>query len=323
MSKRRISHQQSARIEKKQKRYREQTETENQALTEDGLVIKRFSRHALVEAPHGNRIHCSIRPNIDSLVAGDRVIWQAEGENQGVVVSRYPRLSLLGRPDNRGQLRPVAANITQVMIVIAPKPEISWPLLDSYLVMTEYLNLHACIVLNKIDLSSDKLQQQLLEQYEHLGYNILLTSKDDKKSDKLLQNTLDNQTSVFVGQSGVGKSSLITRVLPHELSIQTAAISSRSDLGCHTTSNSCLYHIPTGGALIDSPGVREFGLWHMPITEIAKGYREFRPYLSQCKFRNCNHRDTMGCALLAAVNDNLVSRNRFENYVKISTQFAK
>ena len=126
-----------------------------------------------------------------------------------------------------------------------------------------------------------------------------------------------------MGQSGVGKSSLITRVLPLELGIQTAAISTRTDLGCHTTSNSCLYHIPTGGALIDSPGVREFGLWHMPVTEIAKGYREFRPYLSQCKFRNCNHRDTLGCALVTAVNNTLVSRNRYDNYVKISTQFAK
>lgn len=323
MSKRRISHQQSARIEKKQKNYRQPTETENNISTADGLVIKRFSRHALVESQPGTRIHCSIRPNIDSLVAGDRIIWQAEGVNQGVIVSRYPRNSVLGRPDSRGQLRPVAANITQIMIVVAPKPEISWPLLDSYLVMTEYLHLQACVVLNKVDIPCEELQHQLLQQYKPLGYDILFTSHDDKKANEYLQSALNNQTSVFVGQSGVGKSSLIAGILPLEQDIQTGAISTRTDLGTHTTSNSCLYHLPTGGALIDSPGVREFGLWHMPITEIAKGFCEFKPYISQCKFRNCNHLDTLGCALVVAVNKSLIARNRYENYVKIATQFAR
>lgn len=322
MSKRRISDQQSARIEKKQKRYRQPTETENSTTT-DGLIIRRFSRHAIVESSNGARTHCSIRPTIDSLVAGDRVVWQTEGNHQGVVVSRYPRQSVLGRPDKRGQVKPVAANISQVMIVAAAKPEISWPLLDSYLVMTEYLSLRVCIVFNKADLPCDKFRNQLIEQYEPLGYPILFTRHDDKKSYQLLQAVLDNQTSVFVGQSGVGKSSLISQILPLELNIQTAAISDHANLGKHTTSSSCLYHLPTGGALIDSPGIRELGLWHMPVQEIAKGFREFQPYLSQCKFRNCNHRDTIGCEIVAAVKNNLIARDRYENYVKISTQFAK
>ncbi len=323
MSKRRISNQQSARIEKKQKQYRQQTEKGPNASTADGLVIQRFSRHALIESLAGTRVHCSIRPHIDSLVAGDRCIWQIEGDTQGVVVSRYPRQSALGRPDKRGQIKTIAANITQVMIVVAPKPDISWALLDSYLVMAEYLQLSICIVLNKIDLPSEQIKQQLVKQYEPLGYSILLTSLHDKKTHQHLQNALSQQTSVFVGQSGVGKSSLIAGILPLEEHIQTGAISTRTDLGAHTTSSSCLYHLPMGGALIDSPGVREFGLWHMPVTEIAKGYREFKPYLSQCKFRNCNHLDTVGCALLDAVKQQAVSHYRYENFVKISMQFAK
>ena len=324
MSKRRISHQQSARIEKKQRTYRQQAETGLPVATADGLVIKRFSRHAQIEDASGARIHCSIRPTLDTLVAGDRVVWQTEGHNQGVVVSRYPRQSVLGRPDKRGQLRPIAANITQIMIVVAPKPEISWSLLDSYLVMTEYLNLRACIVLNKTDLASDTLREELLTYYSSLGYSILFTGRDQDEGYKLLQTALDNQTSVFVGQSGVGKSSLIAHVLPEESSkIQVAEISIKSELGCHTTSNSCFYHLPSGGALIDSPGVREFGLWHMPATEIAKGFPEFRPFLSKCKFRNCNHRDTLGCALLEAVKNKVIMHQRYQNYVKISTQFAK
>ena len=196
MSKRRINNQQSARIEKKQNQYRQQTDTGPNASTADGLVIKRFSRHALIEYEAGTRVHCSIRPNIDSLVAGDRCIWQTEGNGQGVVVSRYPRQSLLGRPDKRGHIKPVAANITQVMVVVAPKPEISWALLDSYLVMAEYLHLHICIVLNKIDLPCESIRQKLMEEYEHLGYSIIFTSVQDRKRDNHLQHALDGRTSV-------------------------------------------------------------------------------------------------------------------------------
>ena len=324
MSKRRINDQQSARIERKQKKFLHQAETEHNGPTEDGLVIRRYSRHVLVESLAGTPIHCSIRPNIDSLVAGDRCVWLRAGEkDQGVVVSRYPRQTVLGRPDKRNQLRPVAANISQVMIVVAPKPEISWALLDSYLVMTEFLHLQACIILNKVDLPCDTIQQQLRQEYEPLGYSILMACQNNKKTDQQLQKILDKQTSVFVGQSGVGKSSLIAGILPFETNIQTGAISARTNLGTHTTNSSHLYHLPTGGAIIDSPGVREFGLWHMPITEIAKGYREFSPYISQCKFRNCNHIDNQGCALLDAVKSNLVARHRYENYIKISMQFAK
>lgn len=318
MTKRRISNQQSARIERKQKHYRQPTEIGNLNTTADGLVIKRFGSHALIETQQATRIRCSIRPTIDSLVAGDRIVWQAEGTGQGVVVSCYPRQSILGRPDKRGELKPVAANISQVMVVIAPKPEISWALLDSYLVMVEYLKLRACIVLNKIDLACDKLQQQLIQQYEPLGYPLLFTCINDKTHFKKLQSALVNQTSVFVGQSGVGKSSLIASILPLGTEIQTGAISTKTELGQHTTSSSCLYHIPSGGMLIDSPGVREFGLWHMPASDIANGYREFRPYIAQCKFRNCNHHNTLGCALTAAVNNHLVTRARYHNYLKLA-----
>ncbi|MDI9819557.1 MULTISPECIES: small ribosomal subunit biogenesis GTPase RsgA [unclassified Legionella] len=323
MSKRRINQQQSARIQKKQADYRHQSKTGDQSSI-SGLVLTRFSRHAEIEDDSGNRIHCSIRPNIDSLVAGDRVIWQTTGLGQGVVVSRFPRESMLGRPDKRGEIKPVAANITQIITVAAARPELSWPLLDSYLVMAEHLGIKVCIVLNKIDLpSTNPLKQELIEGYQSLGYPILFTSKEDKQSYTQLKKALNHHISVFVGQSGVGKSSLISEILPHEQGIQTAEVSAGSDLGCHTTSNSRLYHLPDGGALIDSPGVRELGLWHMPLAEIALGYREFRPLLSGCKFRNCNHKDTPGCAIIAALQAGRLAPKRYDNFVKISAQFTK
>lgn len=319
MSKRRINQKQSARIDKKQSLFRQNTDEAGRA---DGLVISRFSRHALIESIPNTRTLCSIRPGIETLVAGDRVVWQSEGDTQGVVLSIYPRQSVLQRPDKRGQLKPVAANISQMMIVIAPKPDISWPLLDSYLVVADYLGLNAKIILNKIDLPCEEQQRRLFDQYAPLGYSILLMSKNQPEHIKTIEHALAHEVSVFVGQSGVGKSSLISQLVPHETNISTHAISSRTDLGMHTTSRSCLYHLPQGGSLIDSPGVREFGLWHMPASEIAKGYREFKSFLSQCKFRNCNHRDDIGCALIDAVNTHQVSLDRYHNYVKLLTQFA-
>jgi ribosome biogenesis GTPase len=318
MSKRRITKQQSMRIEKKHQQFRQQFD----ATMHDGLVITRHGRHAKIEDQHGNHMLCSIRPDIDSLVAGDQVVWSKINPQQGVVISRYPRKTILGRPDKQGIVKAIAANISQIIIVVAPKPQISWLLLDCYLVMAEHLNMQACIILNKTDLGTDKLSQEL-QLYVRLGYPLILTSYLDNNNHALQQICAQN-TSVFVGQSGVGKSSLITRILPKETArIQTAEISSSSELGCHTTRNSCLYHLPSGGAIVDSPGVRELGLWHMPATDIIQGYLEFRPFFSQCKFRNCTHQHTPGCALLNALKNNLISHKRYENYVKICEQFAK
>lgn len=322
MSKRRINKQQSARIEKIQQTYQDTKENNLDSLA-DGLVITRFSRHVEIEDNQGKRIRCSIRPNIETLVAGDRVIWQLEGDNQGIVVSLYPRGSILARPTSVGLKKPVAANITQMIIVIAPKPEISWPLLDSYLIMAETLSLHAVILLNKTDLPCDALKTELIADYQVLNYPILFTSKNDLNSYEQLKTTLNHQISVFVGQSGVGKSSLIAGILPHEENISTNELSEGSELGRHTTSNSRYYHLPSGGALIDSPGVREFSLWQMDVATIAQGYTEFTPYLSRCKFRNCLHKDTPHCAITKALNEGLISKKRYDNFIKLCSQFNK
>jgi ribosome biogenesis GTPase len=323
MSKRRISAQQSTRINIKQRQYREQTEINPQNNTLNGLVITRFGKQVIVESPEHTRILCSIRPSIDSLVAGDNVVWQEEGGLHGVVVSRYPRHSVLGRPGARGQVKAVAANITRIMVVVACAPQISWPLLDSYLVMAEFLKIDASIVLNKTDLPCETIKQQLLQEYQPLGYSIHTINQANSESREHLAVYLNEQISVFVGQSGVGKSSIISRLLAEKHHIQTGSISDRTELGKHTTSASCLYHLPLGGAIIDSPGVREFGLWHIKPKEIAQGFREFKAYIRQCKFRNCSHQDTLGCALIDAVKNRLVSLNRYHNYVKIVTQLAK
>jgi ribosome biogenesis GTPase len=318
MTKRQLSKQQTIRIQKKQANYQQVSEKTGE-LNQDGLVIARFSRHAEIETKHGSRLLCSIRPTIDSLVAGDRVIWQPTSNNkQGVVVSRYPRQSVLGRPDKRHGSKPVAANISQVIVVVAPKPELVWSLLDSYLVMAENLRLKLTIVLNKIDLPCESLRQELLDCYQPLGYQVLFTRQAKCYGYDSLQKALNQHVSVFVGQSGVGKSSLIAGILPHETKIQVADISSQSELGCHTTSNSRLYHLLTGGSIIDSPGVREFGLWRMSFADIVYGFREFRDLVSECKYRNCNHRDSPGCAIIKASKQNPLLQRRYDSLITIS-----
>ncbi|VEG91853.1 small ribosomal subunit biogenesis GTPase RsgA [Legionella spiritensis] len=320
MSKRRINKQQRNRIEKIQADYHRQLQNGTNTDHEEGLVLSRFGRHADIETSTGEPIHCSIRPNIDSLVAGDRVVWQNEGENHGVVLSRFPRQSELSRPDKRGINRPVAANITQLMIVTAVKPDLSWSLLDSYLIIAEHLRLKACIILNKVDLPCEDLKQQLMEIYQPLGYPLLFLSCKQKPGHGQLDEHLQQQVSIFVGQSGVGKSSIIANILPFKTNIPIGAISEGSQLGRHTTSNSRLYHLPHGGDLIDSPGVREFCLWKMSAADIVYGFREFRSLTSLCKFRNCNHLDSPGCAILSQVNEGRLSLQRYRNLLKILAQ---
>ncbi len=230
---------------------------------------------------------------------------------------------MIARVDARGQSKPIAANITQICIVVAPKPKLSWILLDSYLTMATLLALKATIVLNKVDLASATLCKELEHIYAPLDYNILLTGLHHPENDHTLKQQLDHQISIFVGQSGVGKSSIIRRILPHEHTIQSGALSEHTQLGQHTTSFTRLYHLPSGGALIDSPGIREFSLANLNTHEIAQGFIEFKPWIEQCKFRNCNHQNTPGCAIFEAVMQGTISRQRYENYVRLSQQFVK
>jgi ribosome biogenesis GTPase / thiamine phosphate phosphatase len=318
MTKRRLNKQQAQRITEKQQAY-----FTSESPLFQGLVITRFGRHVEIEDEQGKRIHCSIRQHLPHLVAGDSVLWTYAGHAQGVVVSLCPRISVLARKHGQGEEKPVAANITQLVIVIAPEPEIVWPLLDSYLIMASRLQLRALIILNKTDLPCDPLKNRWLTDYAPLGYPYIFTQKEPQLGYESLLKALNHQVSVFVGQSGVGKSSLIATILPHEKHIITADLSKTTSLGQHTTSHSRYYHLPLGGALIDSPGMREFTLSKMDPTQVAYHYPELKPLIIHCKFRNCNHRDTPGCAIIQALEKGEISALRYENFKKLYETNAK
>ncbi len=315
MSKRHLSQQQQRRIRAAQAKSLRDAEASLEGV-EQGLVIARYGKRALVEDGTGERWQCELRANIDGVVAGDHVVWQ-KSDNNAVIEARENRKSVLCRPDARGRLRPVAANIDMMIVVLAPSPEPHRHLIDRYLVAAHHMGVEAALILNKTDLLEAHSEiPALIDSYRQLGYVTAKTCGDTDPNADALRPLAHNRTIVLVGQSGVGKSSLIQRLIP-DLAIRIGELSQAIDKGRHTTTAAELYHLPGGGRLIDSPGIREFHLHHLPAPSIAAGFIEFQTYLGLCKFRDCKHDRETGCALKAAVEAGEISSVRFESYRRI------
>ena len=327
MKKRRLSQQQKARIEQSQQLRKTGGSTSEQscaALQElaglrEGLVISHFGQQLDIEALDGDdpgTIHrCFQRSNLQALVTGDRVVWQA-GEPQGVVVALHDRSSLLQRPNKFNELKPVAANVDRMLIVVAPVPPPHGNLIDRYLVAAEASGIRPLLVLNKVDLLEAGVHQELLalvQLYASLGYEVMHTSCSTQQGLAALRNELKGHTCVFVGQSGVGKSALVNAMLP-QAGTREGSLSDATDKGRHTTTSARLYHLPEGGDLIDSPGIREFGLWHMAPADVLSGFIEFRPFVGACRFRDCQHQREDECRLLQAVAEGLIDPRRLQSY---------
>ena len=330
MSKRRLTRRQSWRVKKIQQERTLRAEKKSQQLEEQlvagqlgseqrGLVVAHFGSQVEVEALEGElqgrtqRAH--LRANLEQLVTGDKVAWRP-GQSTGVVVARFDRNSELCRPDNNGQLRPVAANIDYIIIVIAVAPPPHAYLIDRYLVAAENQGISPILLLNKLDLletGAGRDLEPLLDTYRTIDYRVVSTSTQQRTGLENLRQLLAGHTSVFVGQSGVGKSSIINALLP-EANIRVGEISSATGKGRHTTTSARLLHIPGGGELIDSPGIRDFGLWHLDAAGIAYGFLEFRPFLGHCRFRDCSHQGDPGCALAEGVESGAIDPRRYASF---------
>ncbi|WP_199610921.1 small ribosomal subunit biogenesis GTPase RsgA [Flocculibacter collagenilyticus] len=289
----------------------------------EGTVISRFGQHADIEDQDGNVLRCNIRRAIDSLVAGDNVVWRrakvTDGDLAGVVEAVHERRSELKRPDYYDGLKTVAANLDQIVIVSAVLPIFTPSIIDRYLVAVEDAELPPILLLNKIDLLDEKTKQEIDEVvaiYREIGYQFHYVSTKSAEGLKELQSLLNNKASIFVGQSGVGKSSLVNSLLPGA-EILVNDVSDVSGLGQHTTTVSRLHHFESGGDLIDSPGIRDFGLWHIAADRVAWCFKEFRPFLGGCKFRDCKHLNDPGCLIKEAVEDGKISTIRFESFHRI------
>lgn len=283
---------------------------------QSGLVIANYGATLIVEDSEGELYRCAVRQHLGLPVCGDRVIWQTAGPGQGVVSAVEPRRSLLSRPDYSGRPKPMAANIDQVAVVLAPRPAWQEQLIDAYLVTIATLEVTPLLVANKMDLLAAAGRRELetrLAVYQRLGYPILFASTCSAPGLDALCARLAGRTSILVGQSGVGKSSLVKTLLP-DRDIRIRDLSQATGLGAHATSTATLYHLPFGGALIDSPGVRSFTPLALETADLERGFIEFLPYRGQCRFSDCSHTTEPGCALLAAVAQGAIDPQRLHSY---------
>ncbi len=308
-----------ARSQKKATQVAETLEGSELGSEQSGRVIIRYGTQVDVEDENRVLSRCLLRQNLPSLVCGDRVVWQPGKDQTGVIVAVEPRQSLLERPDADNQLKPVAANINQILVIAAPEPALDFDLINRYFVAAEITEIPPILVINKIDLLSEAAMAKLqtkLKVYQKIGYTVVYaTTKQPHGLDGLIDHLRD-KTSIFVGQSGVGKSSLIQQLLPEE-ELRVNTLSESSGLGRHTTTATRLYQFPKGGELIDSPGVRAFRLGYASRAQITEGFVELQAFFGQCRFNNCRHDVEPDCALQNAVANGEISIDRFESFQRI------
>ncbi|MFZ1444995.1 MAG: ribosome small subunit-dependent GTPase A [Candidatus Dechloromonas phosphoritropha] len=279
-----------------------------------GRVVAAHGRQYVVELDNGTLLPCFPRGKRSDISCGDRVDVQRTSDDQGVIEAIQPRTSLLYR-SNVVRQKLIAANVDQIVIVVATEPAFSDELVTRALLAAESEEIEPLIVLNKCDLSERvPAARAQLAVFTTLGYRIVELSARDHAED--LRPELHGYTSVLVGQSGMGKSTLVNALVP-EAQAATREISAALDSGKHTTTHATLYHLDPDSALIDSPGLQEFGLGHLDRQEIEYAFREFRPYLGKCRFRDCHHNREPDCALIAAVDAGNIDKRRFAIYHRI------
>lgn len=327
MSKRRLTQRQLTRIRKQQHQrllHDNSADSELYGPQLDGTVVSHLGQQIEVEtlSKPKTRQRCFYRSALNKLAVGDRVIWRQGKKDVGLVEAVQNRASELCRPDPYGDKKTIAANVDLIAIVVASRPKPKLQLIDRYLVACETQAIKTILVLNKMDQISHQgaLEIETIQRlYTPLGYKIFSTSAINHSGMDQLESFLSQHTSVFVGQSGVGKSSLTNALIP-EASVGVGELSAGHETGSHTTSASSLFHLPEGGQIIDSPGLREFGLWDLSKQSILEGFVELRPYIGHCKFRNCEHDKEPNCAILAACEAGHISPERMESFLALRTE---
>lgn len=271
-----------------------------------------YGKRYNVELADGRIFSCVTRGKKVDNAAGDRVTIKQTAANEGVIEATTARSSLLYR-SNAFKSKILAANVTQILIVLATQPSFYEDLLNRCLVAAEASGIRAVIVLNKCDLPNPQASEKLAF-YASLGYTTVALSATDSVDS--LRPLLAGQTSILVGQSGMGKSTIINSLLPNVRS-KTQEISVTLDSGKHTTTATHLYHLDAQSAIIDSPGLQEFGLYHVDTTSLEYAFVEFRPFIGHCKFNNCSHSHEPDCAILAALDTGLITPQRLHIFQQI------
>lgn len=301
-----------------------------------GVVIRKTQNSYLIwseGAAEGATIECTLSNRLkkqsdpNAVVVGDSVIWNEAAQ----IVEVLPRHNHLSRrsavpmPSAHAHEQVIVANVDQVIPVFAAaNPRPAWNLLDRYLVSAESAEIPALICLTKMDLVENTPEAEEIEavvaEYYAIGYEVILTSTHTGQGLDELRAKLQGRLSVLVGKSGVGKTSLLNAVEPG-LGLRVNAVSKMTGKGRHTTTASELFMLESGGAIIDTPGIREFGLWDVDEDDLAEFFPEMRPYIGRCKFRlDCTHDEEPGCAVRKAVVDGQISPYRYQSYLKLRSE---
>ena len=286
-----------------------------------GLVVAAYGKRYEVELTDASshitrRISCVTRGKKTDLACGDIVTIKLTDSAEGVVESSEPRKTLLFR-SSALKSKILAANVTQIVIVLATQPSFYEALLNRCLVAAEAATIKPLIVLNKCDLADASEAKNKLQLYQALGYQVVhLSAKQDIAA---LKPYLSSHQSVLVGQSGMGKSTIINALLPNQ-NVRTQIMSTALDSGKHTTTATHLYHLDASSHLIDSPGLQEFGLHHLSTEQLELAFVEFKPYLGKCRFNNCKHLHEPDCAVLNAVKAGKISPSRLSFYQNLAQE---
>lgn len=285
----------------------------------DGTVVAAFGRSSLVEDADGARFTCVTRGKRGEIACGDRVEFAETGPGQGVIERVAERTSLLYRSDTFKQ-KTIAANVTQVVLVLATFPSYYEELLHRALAAAESAGIGALLVLNKCDLPEAEAALRSLDAVAKLGYRVLpLVAREDVTP---LRALLAGHLSVMVGQSGMGKSTIVNALVPDALAA-TAEVSTVLDSGKHTTTHARLYRLDATSGIIDSPGLQEFGLHHLDVRALDHAFVEFRPYIGQCRFANCRHLNEPDCAIAAAEAVGAIDPRRLAAYRRIAAELER
>ena len=285
-----------------------------------GIVLASFGRGVLVQTSEG-LVRCGLKGRKLRVVCGDRVIWgftpSADGPSVGSI---EPRRNLIERIDSRGRPEPVAANIDKLVIVVAPQPATDWFLVDRYWAGAVLKDLNAFIIVNKEDLGTDAIEPQL-EEYRRLNLSCVDVSCQTGAGIAELAQLLSGSVNLLVGQSGVGKSSLVNAVVP-EAEAQTAELT-RDAEGRHTTTTARWYQLTPTSAIMDAPGVRDFAPPAHLVRAAERGFVEIHEYSVRCRFNDCRHMEEPGCAVRTAVINQKISARRYESYRRLCRLYEK
>ncbi len=284
-----------------------------------GLITAAYGRRFLVECADGRVRDCVTRGKRTDYACGDQVTITVQNEDQGVIDDCLPRRTLLYRSDSWKQ-KLIAANVTQMIMVVAPVPSFDLGVLDCCLAAAEHAGIRPLIVLNKADLAESAKSAVKLALYTGMGYPLLKLVATEGVDE--LRPQLSGQRSVLVGESGMGKSTILNQLVPNAAAL-TREVSASLGTGKHTTSHARLHHLDASSDIIDTPGVQAFGLHHLGVIDLAAAFIEFRPYIGHCRFRDCRHLEEPGCAIMAAHEAEQIDTRRLAVYSRLATEHLR